>query len=92
MGVELSVGVVNCQICGRQPAKPVTFRAHQGFVFFRCVTDISGTFCRDHALEAYFHARGQTLKGMWFSAGSLMFGVLGSIWDSAKLLDLPGEV
>jgi tellurite resistance protein len=70
----------------------MTFRAHQGFVLFRRVTEISGVFCRDHALEAYFAARGATLKGMWFSPSSLVFGTLRSFYDSAKLLDLPDEV
>ncbi len=81
-----------CRICGRHPAKNVSFQAHQGFVFFRRVANISGVFCRDHALEAYFAARGATLKGMWFNPGSMVFGTLRSIYDSAKLLDLPGEV
>ncbi len=81
-----------CQVCGRHPAKSMTFRAHQGFVLFRRVTEISGVFCRDHALEAYFAARGATLKGMWFTPTSLVFGTLQSLYDSAKLLDLPDEV
>lgn len=81
-----------CQICGRHPAKRMTFTAHQGFVVFRRVAEISGVFCRDHALEAYFAARGATLKGMWFSPGSLVLGTLQSLYDSAKLLDLPDEV
>lgn len=82
----------NCQICGREPAKHVKFRAHQGVLIFRREIDISGTFCRDHALEAYYAARGVTLKGMWFSPGSLVFGALRSIVDAVKLLDLPDEV
>lgn len=81
-----------CEICGRSPAKRVSFSGHQGFLFFRRVQTLSGVLCRDHAIEAYIHARGATLKGMWFSPGSLVFGTLQSLWDSAKLLDLPDEV
>jgi len=81
-----------CQVCGRHPAKFVTFKAHQGFVVFRREYVISGVFCRDHAIEAYLAARGATLKGMWFSTGSIVFGAIRSLWDSVKLLDLPGEV
>lgn len=81
-----------CQYCGRHPAKYMTFRAHQGFVVFRREIQYSGMFCRDCALAVYAKARGVTLAGMWFSPGSLVMGALGSIWDSAKLLDLPAEV
>lgn len=81
-----------CQVCGRQPAKEMSFGAHQGSVIFRKVTEISGVFCRDHAIEAYLAARGVTLKGMWCSYGSLLFGTLRSLYDSVKLLDLPEEV
>jgi tetratricopeptide (TPR) repeat protein len=84
--------MTTCQRCGRHPAKRVTFTAHQGFVIFRRQITIEGIFCRDCALEAYFAARGQTLKGMWFSPGSLILGAFSSLWDSAKLLDLPPEV
>lgn len=81
-----------CQFCGRHPAKWMSFSAHQGFVIFRRHITIEGMFCRDCALAAYAQARGMTLKGMWFSPGSLVMGTLGSLWDSAKLLDLPPEV
>ena len=83
---------IYCQICGRQPAKEITFKAHKGFLIFRQESEISGIFCRDHALEAYAAARGESLKGMWFSPGSLVLGTLRSFWDSAKLLGLPDEV
>lgn len=81
-----------CQICGRHPAKWMSFKAHQGFVVVRREIEFCGTFCRDHAMEAYMAARGATLKGMWFSASSLLFGAARSLWDSMKLLDLPDEV
>ncbi len=81
-----------CQVCGRYPAKKMAFRAHQGFVIFRRVAEISGIFCRDHAIEAYLAARAATLKGMWFNPGSLLFGSIRSLYDSLKLLDLPEEV
>lgn len=68
------------------------FRGHRGFILARQVVEISGVFCRDHALEAYAAAQRISLKGMWFSGGSILFGALSSLWDSAKLLDLPGEV
>lgn len=84
--------MLRCEHCGRHPAKRMTFKAHQGFVLFRRETEISGVFCRDHAMMAYAAARGITLKGMWFSPSSLVFGTLRSLWDSAKLLDLPPEV
>jgi hypothetical protein len=29
---------------------------------------------------------------MWFSPGSIVFGALRSLWDAAKVLDLPPEV
>lgn len=81
-----------CEICGRHPAKHMTFRAHQGFVLLRREIKYSGVFCRDCAIAVYAKARGVTLAGMWFSPGSLVMGTLGSLWDSAKLLDLPPEV
>lgn len=81
-----------CQICGRHPAKWMSFKAHQGFVILRREIKFSGMFCRDHAMQAYMAARGATLKGMWFSSSSLLFGAARSLWDSMKLLDLPGEV
>ena len=81
-----------CQICGRAPAKHVSFKAHQGFLVFRREITYEGTFCRDHSMEAYAAARGASLKGMWFGAASLTFGVIRSLWDSAKLADLPAEV
>src|ERR1700676_1576501 len=81
-----------CQFCGRHPAKWMTFRAHQGFVIaWRSIT-YQGVFCRDCALTAYAAARGKSLKGMWFSSASLVLGTLSTLWDSAKLLDLPPEV
>src|SRR6476646_3655010 len=70
----------------------MTFTAHQGLLILRWQSEISGCFCRDCALAAYAQARGMTLRGMWFSPGSLVLGTLGSLWDSAKLLDLPAEV
>jgi hypothetical protein len=70
----------------------MTFRAHQGFLIVRRDIEYSGVFCRDCALAVYAKARGVTLAGMWFSPGSLVMGTLGSLWDSAKLLDLPPEV
>lgn len=82
----------HCQVCGRYPAKQMTFKVHQGFIIFRRVAEISGVFCRDHAIEAYLAARGATLKGMWFSPGSLFFGALRSLHESIRLLDLPEEV
>lgn len=81
-----------CEICGRRPAKQMTFKAHQGFIIFRRELEISGVFCRDHALEAYAAAQGKNLTGMWFSPDALVLGALRSLWDSAKLLDLPTEV
>jgi tetratricopeptide (TPR) repeat protein/transposase-like protein len=81
-----------CEICGRRPAKRMSFKAHQGFLVFRRETEISGMFCRDHALAAYAAARGITLTGMWFSPGALVFGTLRSLFDAAKLIDLPEEV
>lgn len=81
-----------CEICGRHPAKHMTFRAHQGFVLLRREIKYSGVFCRDCAIAVYAKARGATLAAMWFSPGSLVMGTLGSLWDSAKLLDLPLEV
>lgn len=50
-----------CQVCGRRPAKLVTFKAHCGFVVFRQELEISGCFCRDHALEAHAAAQGANL-------------------------------
>ena len=84
--------MADCQFCGRHPAKWMTFRAHEGFVLFRRDITFSGTFCRDCALTAYASARGKTLKGMWFSPASLLLGAVSTVWDSAKLLDLPAEV
>lgn len=81
-----------CEICGRHPAKRMTFKAHQGFIIFRREFEISGVFCRDHAFEAYAAAQGKNLAGMWFSPESLLFGPLRLLWDSTKLLDLPAEV
>jgi hypothetical protein len=81
-----------CQICGRRPAKRMHFKGHRGFILARQVVDIGGVFCRDHALEAYAAAQSISLKGMWFSGGSMLFGTIRSLWDSAKLLDLPSEV
>jgi len=70
----------------------MAFKGHQGFLAVRRETVIDGVFCRDHALAAYATAQGMSLKGMWFSAGSLIFGAARALWDSAKLLDLPAEV
>lgn len=84
--------MLRCEICGRWPAKEMSFQAHQGFLIFRRQYSLSGTFCRDCALTAYAQARGITLRGMWFSPDALVLGTLGSLWDSAKLLDLPEEV
>lgn len=83
---------VVCEVCSRKPAKHLSFEAHKGFVIFRKSFVLAGKFCRDHALEAYAHARGETLKGMWFSPGSLILGALSHLVDSAKLLGLPDEV
>lgn len=52
-----------CEICGRSPAKRMTFKAHQGFLVFRRETELSGVFCRDHTLEAYAAARGGHPQG-----------------------------
>lgn len=84
--------VETCEVCGRHPAKQMSFKAHQGFVVFRREVSYSGMFCRDHAIEAYAKARGATLKGMWFSPTALLFGGLRSIFDSAALLGLPEPV
>lgn len=81
-----------CEICGRQPAKRMTFKAHQGFILFRRELEIAGVFCRDHAIDAYLASRKKTLSGMWFSPDAIVFGALRSIVDSVKLLDLPAEV
>lgn len=81
-----------CERCGRHPAKWMSFNAHQGFLIFRRQYTLAGVFCRDCALECYAAARGITLRGMWFSPDALVLGTLGSLWDSAKLLDLPPEV
>ncbi|MFZ1007219.1 MAG: hypothetical protein WAN65_10305, partial [Candidatus Sulfotelmatobacter sp.] len=75
-----------CQVCKRSPAKLMTFKAHQGLLIFRREYKVSGFFCRDCALEAYAVARGMTLRGMWFSPGSLVMGTVRSLWDAAKLL------
>ncbi len=83
---------LSCEICGRHPAKKMSFKGHQGFVVARREITIEGVFCRDHALGAFAEARGISLKGMWFSSGSLLFGALRAVWDSAQLLDLPDEV
>ncbi len=81
-----------CEICGRFPAKMMTFRTHRGYVVVRTVSAISGVFCRDHATEAYLIAQSGSLKGMWFGTASLVIGAASSVWDSLKLLDLPSEV
>lgn len=81
-----------CEVCGRFPAKQMTFRGHTGYVLARRVTTISGVFCRDCAIEAYAHTRGISLKGMWFGTASLLAGTAGALWDSIKLLDLPPAV
>src|SRR4051794_16953483 len=82
----------HCQVCKRGPAKLMNFKGHQGFVVFRREYVFSGVFCRDCALEAYAAARGVNLRGMWFSPSSLLFGSLRSLWDAAKLLELPPEI
>ncbi len=84
--------ILKCQLCGRKPAKRFSFTAHQGFVLIRREIDFSGTYCRDCAIEAYAHARGISLKGMWFAPGALVRGAVSTLWDSTKLLDLPPEV
>jgi hypothetical protein len=81
-----------CEICGRRPAKKMSFSAHKGFLVFAQSSRISGVFCRDHAIGAYAAAKKASMKGMWFSSHSLVFGTLGGIVDSAKLLNLPPPV
>lgn len=88
----MAKSALGCQLCGRKPAKYCSFTGHQGFVIFRRQSTVSGTFCRDCAIEAYMHARGVSLKGMWFSPASLLLGAVSTAWDSLKLLDLPPEV
>lgn len=68
------------------------FTSHQGFLIFGRYLTIEGDFCRDHCIEAYQHSLGRTLKGMWFSPTSLLFGAISTVWDTAKLGTLPGEV
>jgi hypothetical protein len=84
--------MLRCEFCGRSPAKEMSFTAHQGFLIFERQIQVAGAFCRDCALEAYAQSQGHTLMGMWFSPGSLVRGTLQTLWDSAKLLDLPEEV
>jgi hypothetical protein len=81
-----------CQICDRIPAKEMRFTSHQGFLVFGRHLTIEGVFCRDHCLEAYHQSLGNSLKGMWFSPTSLLFGTISTVWDTAKLGVLPGEV
>lgn len=83
---------MECEICGRGPAKYMSFAGHQGFVIVRRVKTYSGVFCRDHAIEVAAVARGVSLKGMWFGSASLLLGTVRTLWDSLQLLDLPDEV
>lgn len=79
-----------CEMCGREPAVPVWFKAHQGFAFLRSETLFGGVLCRDHAAMARTAARRKSLLGMWFSPASILFGTLRLLLDSMR--PLPREI
>lgn len=78
-----------CQVCGAQPAAPVTVRAHQGMVVVMRTLTRRGVFCRTCGLAIYRKMTSETLVTGWWGLLSFFvtpFVVLGNAFGARATL------
>ncbi|MFC8172202.1 hypothetical protein ACFUJ0_34150 [Streptomyces sp. NPDC057242] len=82
-----------CEVCGAQPAIPVTVRAHQGMIVIMRTVTRRGAFCRTCGLAVYRQMTSDTLLTGWWGLFSFFvtpFVVLGNAFGArAALRRLP---
>ncbi|MFF0741124.1 hypothetical protein ACFYVL_12065 [Streptomyces sp. NPDC004111] len=82
-----------CEVCGAQPATPVTVRSHQGMVVIMRTVTRRGVYCRTCGLAVYRQLTSSTLVTGWWGLLSLFvtpFVVLLNVLGArAALLRLP---